>query len=79
MDLWGELTELYFKGCNPNSLLGDSIPDTYAVISSEIDFLQAKIDKLMLEYCPDEMTEAQVSNWALHQKLVTGKPVMEKL
>ena len=24
---------------------------------------QAKIDSLMLEYCPDEMTEEQVKNW----------------
>jgi hypothetical protein len=30
--------------------------------------LQAQIDRLMLEFCPDEMTEGQVSNWALHQK-----------
>jgi hypothetical protein len=73
MDLWEELTELYFKGCSPNSLLGDSILDTYAVIISEIDFLQAQIDKLMLEYCPDEMTESQMHNWALHQKLVKGE------
>lgn len=25
--------------------------------------MQAKIDALMLEYCPDEMTKEQVSNW----------------
>lgn len=31
---------------------------------------QAKIDALMLEYCPDEMTDAQVNNWASHQKPV---------
>lgn len=30
--------------------------------------LQANIDALMLEYCPDEMTEAQKANWARHQK-----------
>jgi hypothetical protein len=28
---------------------------------------QAKIDALMLEYCPDEMTEDQVANWERHQ------------
>lgn len=33
----------------------------------EHDALQAKLDELMLEYCPDEMTEAQLANWALHQ------------
>ncbi len=30
---------------------------------AEIDALQAKLDALMLEYCPDDMTEAQVKAW----------------
>jgi len=30
--------------------------------------LQAKIDRLMLEYCPDEMTEEQRENWGLDQR-----------
>lgn len=29
--------------------------------------LQAQIDRLMLEYCPEEMTEAQTAEWAKHQ------------
>lgn len=29
--------------------------------------LQAKIDALMLEYCPDEMTPEQMETWAAHQ------------
>ena len=29
--------------------------------------LQAKIDMLMLEYCPDEMTQAQKDEWAANQ------------
>lgn len=33
--------------------------------------LQAKIDALMLEYCPDEMSEAQKERWARHQQPVT--------
>ena len=32
--------------------------------------LQAKIDALMLEYCPDEMTKEQMDNWASHQVAV---------
>ena len=28
---------------------------------------EAKIDALMLEYCPDEMTEEQVAEWKKHQ------------
>ena len=35
----------------------------------EIDRLQAKIDSLMLEHCPDEMTPEQLENWERHQKL----------
>lgn len=34
---------------------------------SECDSLQAKIDSLMLEYCPNEMTKEQMDNWEKHQ------------
>ena len=30
---------------------------------------QAEIDRLMLEFCPDEMTEEQLDNWKHHQKI----------
>ena len=33
--------------------------------------LQARIDALMLEYCPDEMTEEQSKRWALYQRPVS--------
>ena len=33
--------------------------------------LQAKLDRLMLEYCPDEMTPGQMENWGKHQRPVT--------
>ena len=36
--------------------------------ADEIERLQAKIDALMLEYCPDEMTPEQVSEWGRHQR-----------
>ena len=29
--------------------------------------LQARIDQLMLEYCPDEITPEQITNWQAHQ------------
>jgi hypothetical protein len=32
------------------------------------DPLQAKIDVLMLEYCPKEMTKEQIEKWEKHQK-----------
>ena len=30
----------------------------------ELDALQAKLDAVMLEYCPDEMTQEQTEKWA---------------
>ena len=36
----------------------------------EIDALQAKLDRLMIEHCPDEMTEEQRANWAAAQRAV---------
>lgn len=35
----------------------------------EIERLQARIDALMLEYCPDEMTPAQIAEWEHHQRV----------
>ncbi len=29
---------------------------------------QAKIDRIMLEYCPDEMTQEQIAEWERHQR-----------
>ena len=31
---------------------------------------QAKVDALMLEYCPNEMTKEQLDEWAKHQRPV---------
>ena len=33
--------------------------------------LQAKIDALMLEYCPEDMTPEQVEEWGRHQRAAT--------
>lgn len=33
----------------------------------EIQSLQARIDELMLEYCPNDMTKEQIENWEKHQ------------
>lgn len=45
----------------------DYIKKYYSMVE-EIDSKQAKIDSLMLEYCPDKMTQEQKDNWANHQK-----------
>lgn len=35
--------------------------------------LQARIDELMLEHCPDEMTQEQIDNYAKHQQPVDAE------
>lgn len=30
--------------------------------------LQAQLDRLMLEFCPGEMTSEQLANWVSHQR-----------
>ena len=37
--------------------------------TNRIQSKQAKIDALMLEYCPDEMTPEQIAEWEKHQKV----------
>ena len=37
-------------------------------LTAERDALQAQVDRLMLEHCPDEMTAKQVSKWASKQE-----------
>lgn len=36
-------------------------------LEAERDALQAKLDAVMLEYCPDEMTQEQTEKWASSQ------------
>lgn len=45
-----------------------------AAMTADRKALQSLIDTLMLEHCPEEMTEAQKENWARHQR-----PVSEEL
>jgi hypothetical protein len=39
-------------------------------LSNAVQEAQAKIDELMLEYCPDDMTEEQIEEWKKHQRAV---------
>lgn len=48
----------------------DSVHEALAWYRRELDAKQAKIDELMMEYCPDEMTEDQLVEWAKHQRVV---------
>ena len=41
----------------------------FAECRKKVDHLEYKIDALMMEYCPLEMTNKQMDNWRKHQKL----------
>lgn len=51
-------------------LYGTSSIAAYETLSAEVDALQAKIDALMLEYCPEEMTPEQVAAYEAAQRPV---------
>lgn len=42
--------------------------ESNARLREELAAKQAKIDNLMLEYCPDEMTPEQMAEWAKYQR-----------
>lgn len=48
--------------CRANDRLSEAV--------SRIGSMQAQIDALMLEYCPDEMTPEQLAEWQRHQVVV---------
>jgi hypothetical protein len=37
-------------------------------LERELNAKQAEVDRLMLEYCPQEMTAEQMQTWASHQR-----------
>ncbi|MBK6587909.1 MAG: hypothetical protein IPG22_06295 [Acidobacteria bacterium] len=40
-------------------------------LRQQLSAAQAKIDELMLECCPDEMTQEQLAEYEKHQRAVT--------
>jgi len=53
----------------------DVLKNHLNVLVAIVESQQDKIDRLMLEYCPEEMDEDQLENWAKHQCAV-GNHVM---
>jgi len=51
--------------------------DRITELSVQLAHAEAKIDALMLEYCPDEMTPEQVENWGKHQRRVSPERTAE--
>lgn len=50
--------------------LNDLINDVLSDKIKAMDDLQYQIDELMLEHCPNEMSQEQLNNWAKHQRPV---------
>ena len=49
-----------------NAQHAESLPDLLDQANVTIRHLQARIDQLMLEHCPHEMTTEQIANLASH-------------
>lgn len=49
----------------------DRIADILEELADELEASQAEIDRLMLEFCPDEMTPEQLEEWGKHQRKLT--------
>ncbi len=45
---------------------------------AELEKVQARLDAVMLEYCPEEMSREQVDNWAKHQVAIPEVEVARK-
>ena len=49
----------------------DALQSTIAQQAEQLAAAQARIDALMLEYCPKDMTPEQLANYAAHQRPAT--------
>lgn len=47
-----------------------ALQEENVALKQQLGAKQAEIDRLMLEFCPDEMTQDQFDEWARHQRLV---------
>lgn len=44
----------------------------HAETTAKLAATEARVDALMLEFCPEELTDEQKANWAAHQHPVAG-------
>ena len=70
-----DVYSLCCQNCNPctwsDSDNKDGSEPYYS--QSKLDELQAKIDALMLEYCPEDMTKEQLENYESHQVVINAR------
>lgn len=58
--------------CDLQNLRIRNSQDAIELLQAELAYKQAQIDRLMLEYCPDEMTSEQIAEWGRNQRPVDG-------
>lgn len=71
IDVGGEVSELR-RICDNQRATISRLRD--ASLRGELAAKQARIDELMQEYCPEEMTPDQLDTWARHQQLSPLSP-----
>lgn len=64
-----DVLEAYDAVDKPEGLLSLYVSGVKQLIIDN-DYKQSRIDELMLEYCPADMTEEQIKNWESHQRVV---------
>jgi hypothetical protein len=64
--IWGTVGFLLYEGQKP---IQENGKQTTAEVDLKLAALQARLDAVMLEYCPDEMTPEQLANWGAHQQV----------
>lgn len=70
-ELSGQLADLKaYAATRADEMLAATLQ--LAAALKDADAKQAKIDELMLEFCPDYMTLDQIAEWAKHQKPYKG-------
>ena len=70
-DLSASLERALNKSRHEREAVQEELKSTTAMfnrLAKTLDAKQAKIDSLMLEFCPDEMTEEQKAEWASHRR-----------
>lgn len=56
-----------------------SLKEQLAAAQKDAEAKQAQIDALMLEYCPTEMMQEQLENWATHQQVADAAILAEQV
>lgn len=47
------------------------------ILEKELQAKQAEVDRLMFEYCPDQMSVEQIINWSNHQRALENDKLLD--